>query len=157
MALWPRLAMYTESCKVRATEQEKKSVKARNWERVRRMVVWYITNVVRGLRCVYKRNVGPGEAGKFFLEEPVDRREERRDEKTRGLRSSWKLRWTSVEVRFRPVSYWENPQEVGLRFWQTGRRTSWKIWKLLLLYCNKIIPGCPSFHLPEKKERPWIQ
>ena len=37
--------------------------------------------------CLHKER-GPGEAGKFFLEEPVDRREERRDEKTRGLRSS---------------------------------------------------------------------
>ena len=33
---------------------------------------------------------------------------------TKGLRSLLKFRETSLEVQ--PVAYWENPQEVGLRF-----------------------------------------
>lgn len=39
--------------------------------------------------CLQKE-CGAWRSGRIFLEDLVDRREERRDEKTRGLRSSWK-------------------------------------------------------------------
>lgn len=143
MAALCRLA--TELWKERAREQEKKSVKARIWKIVRRMVLRYITNVNRGLRCDYKRNVAPDETGDKFYRRLVDRWEERRDEKHErppvSLKISRNERRSSIPALGKPTGSWCYKQE-GEQVWPFENNC----------FCKAtIIPGCPSFRLPWKR------
>lgn len=60
--------------------------------------------------------MAPKEAGRDFIQDWLMDEKNEGMRNTKRLRSPLKSRETSVEVQFQPVSYWENPQEVGLRF-----------------------------------------